>query len=212
LRVDEAGQVAAAGKHAVDASVQPALAALVAAAATAGHELRVNSAYRSYAEQAKLYRGMKEIGRAARPGHSEHQLGTTIDLRLPTAAAVAWLAAQAPRFGFALSYPPGKQRITGYRPEPWHVRYVGREAATEIATRGLTLEEYFRAHPERGESGSCSDCPAPASRTKCGRVTAAGTCRGTVLTWCYDGALAAVDCKVSEQVCARDAGGDAVCR
>jgi D-alanyl-D-alanine carboxypeptidase len=212
MRINDQASHDDAGLHQVEASVQPALQALLTAAQAAGHTLRVASAYRSYDEQARLFRGMKEIGRAARPGHSEHQLGSTIDLRLPTQAAIDWLAASAPAFGFALSYPPGKQKLTGYRPEPWHVRYVGREAATEIGARGITLEEFFRAHPDRGESGSCADCPAAASRTRCGRVTAAGTCRGTVLTWCYEGALATVDCKVSQQTCGRDAAtGEASC-
>ena len=142
---------------------------------------------------------MKERGRAARPGHSEHQLGTAIDLRLPTTAAIDWLGEHAFEYGFALSYPPGKQRLTGYRPEPWHVRFVGREIAAELHRRGGTLEELFRARPELGESGSCEDCPAAISRKACGEITAAGACEGTVLTWCYDGALAAVDCAVSEQ-------------
>ena len=70
--------------------------------------------------------------------------------------------------------------------------------------RGVSLEEIFRAHPERGESGSCADCPSPASRAPCGDVRTAGSCTGTLLTWCYQGALAAVDCAVSEQRCGRD--------
>jgi zinc D-Ala-D-Ala carboxypeptidase len=204
LTVDDAGAVAPAGKHQVDAPAQPGLAALIAAARAAGHEVRIISAYRSYEVQSKVFRTIKEKGRAARPGHSEHQLGSAIDLRLPTGAAIAWLNAEAARFGFAVSYPPGKQKLTGYRPEPWHIRFVGREAATEIASRGLSVEEYLRANPDRGDSGNCSDCPAPASRAACGKVTATGLCRGTVLTWCYEGALATVDCKVSEEICSVD--------
>ena len=153
-----------------------------------------------------MFRTIKERGRAARPGHSEHQLGTAIDLRLPTSAAIDWLAEHAFEHGFALSYPKGKQRLTGYRPEPWHVRFVGRELADELHRRGSTLEELFRARPDLGESGACDDCPAAASRRPCGAVTAAGACQGTVLSWCYDGALAAVDCAVSEQTC--PAAGD----
>jgi zinc D-Ala-D-Ala carboxypeptidase len=206
-RLDDQGQPSARGKHRVDAAAVPALGDLIKGARGAGYRIRVNSAYRSYREQARVFRTMKERGRAARPGHSEHQLGTAIDLRLPSTAAIDWLAEHAADFGFALSYPPGKQRVTGYRPEPWHVRFVGPEVAAELHRRGWTLEELFRAQPEMGESGSCRDCPAAVSRKACGAVTTAGSCQGTVLTWCYDGALASVDCSVSEQTCAA-AGGD----
>src|SRR5262249_26897532 len=158
--------------------VRAPLAALLAAARAAGHPLRIESAFRSYEEQSRLFAGMKEVGRAARPGHSEHQLGSAIDLRLPTGAAADWLAANAAGSGFVLSYPPGTQRLTGYRPEPWHVRYVGAELAAELARDHLTLEALFRARPGLGESGTCADCPLPESQVPCGEVTGAGTCDG----------------------------------
>lgn len=201
LRVNERAEPDAKGKHRVTKEALSALRELLAAARAAGHNLRIESAFRSYEEQATLFTNMKEQGRAARPGHSEHQLGTAIDLRLPTGKAIEWLAAQAPEFGFALSYPPGKQRLTGYRPEPWHVRFVGQELARELARAGTTLEEGFRTRPGLGESGSCADCPHPSSRAACGDVDAGGRCEGTVLTWCYDGTLAKVDCAVSGQQC-----------
>jgi D-alanyl-D-alanine carboxypeptidase len=208
LRVNPKGEPDPRGRYQLLADVQPALVALLAAARAAGHVLRIESAFRSYDEQARLFATIKEQGRAARPGHSEHQLGSTIDLRLPSSAAIEWLAAHAADHGFALSYPPDKQRTTGYRPEPWHVRFVGRELAEELRSRGTTLEEHFRTRPGLGESGSCGDCPLPASRAACGDVTAAGSCSGTVLLWCYDGALNAVDCAVSGQQCGRPAGSD----
>ena len=195
------------GKFKDAAETQAALLTLLQAARAAGHELRLESAYRSYQDQARVFAEIKEPGRAARPGHSEHQLGTVADLRLPTSAAIDWLAAHAPDFGFALSYPPGKQKLTGYRPEPWHVRFVGRELAEELFTKKLILEEYFRAQPSLGESGSCADCPQPASQAACGEATPEGSCNGTVLTWCYEGTLAAVDCAVSDQQCGPVAGG-----
>ena len=99
--------------------------------------MRINSAFRSYREQARVFRTMKERGRAARPGHSEHQLGTAIDLKLPTTAAIDWLGEHAFEYGFALSYPPGKQRLTGYRPEPWHMRFVGDDARRRAAPARL---------------------------------------------------------------------------
>jgi D-alanyl-D-alanine carboxypeptidase len=201
VRVDEAGEPSARGAHRVADSAQPALRDLIAAARQAGHLVKVSSAFRSYRDQARVWNGTKEPGRAARPGHSEHQLGTAIDLRLPTTAAIDWLAEHAPSFGFALSYPDGRQRITGYRPEPWHVRFLGRELAEQIHGQGTTVEETLRAEPDLAEWGSCQDCPLSASRSSCGKVTVDGLCQGTVLTWCYDGALATVDCAVSGQRC-----------
>jgi D-alanyl-D-alanine carboxypeptidase len=80
---------------------------------------------------------------SARPRHSEHQLGTTIDLVLPRldnefsqsmwdTAEVRWLAAHAHEYGFVFSYPDGKSSLTGYSPEPWHLRWVGVTHATAI--------------------------------------------------------------------------------
>ena len=201
VRVNRLGELDARGRFQLVAETQAALLALLQAARAAGHELRLESAFRSYQDQARVFADIKEPGRAARPGHSEHQLGTVADLRLPTSAAIDWLAAHAPDFGFALSYPPGKQKLTGYRPEPWHLRFVGRELAAELHGKHLILEEYFRAQPGLGESGGCADCPLPASQAACGNATPEGSCRGTVLTWCYDGALATVDCAASEQTC-----------
>jgi D-alanyl-D-alanine carboxypeptidase len=200
-RLDAAGAVSPRGQHRVEARTAEALAALIADARAAGFRLRINSAYRSYKDQARVFRATKERGRAARPGHSEHQLGTAVDLRLPSTAAIEWLQAHAFEYGFALSYPAGKQRVTGYRPEPWHVRFVGLSVAAELRQHGWTLAELFRARPELGDSGTCTDCPLAVSRAPCGRVTERGSCRGTVLTWCYDGALATVDCSVSDQIC-----------
>lgn len=213
VQVDEHGELAQAGRHRVSAEAQPELQRLLAAALASGHAIRISSAFRSYEAQARMFESIKEAGRAARPGHSEHQLGTTIDLRLPTGAAIDWLAAHAADFSFALSYPPGKQRLTGYRPEPWHIRFVGSELAKELRSSGLILEELFRKRPQLAESGSCADCPLPASRAECGAQTSAGSCAGTVLSWCYEGSLASVDCAVSNQTCGRtEATGEFDCQ
>jgi zinc D-Ala-D-Ala carboxypeptidase len=201
VRVGDGGERDARGRHRVARAAQPGLSELIDAARAAGHLVKISSAFRSYRDQARMFEATTEAGRAARPGHSEHQLGTAVDLRLPTSAAIAWLADHAPAFGFALSYPEGRQRLTGYRPEPWHVRFVGRELAEAIARNGATVEETLRARPELGEWGDCQDCPLPASRARCGAVTTAGFCQGSLLTWCYDGALATVDCAASRQRC-----------
>ena len=208
VRVDDLGVAAPAGAHRITASVEQPLRELLAAARTAGHEVKIESAFRSYDEQAQLFDRIKQAGRAARPGHSEHQLGTAVDLHLPTRKAIRWLAEHAFEFGFTHSYPDGKQRVTGYRPEPWHVRFVGTELVGELRRTGQTLEELFRSRPELGESGDCDDCTAPSSRAACGAVTATGRCKGSVLQWCYDGALAMVDCAVSKQRCGRVRGAD----
>lgn len=203
VRVNDQAESDAKGKHRITAESQSALRELLQAARAAGHKLRIESAFRPYEEQARLFATIKEIGRAARPGHSEHQTGTTIDLHLPTGAAISWLADNAADFAFALSYPPNKQRITGYRPEAWHIRFVGRELARELRAGKLTLEEMFRARPELGESGTCADCPLPASRAACESTPPSGLCIGNVLSWCYDGALNRVDCSLSGQRCGR---------
>ena len=207
VRVNRQGEPDPRGRFRLVAATQVALLELLQAAHAAGHELRIESAFRSYEDQARVFTDIKEPGRAARPGHSEHQLGTVADLRLPTRAAIDWLAAHASEFGFALSYPPGKQRLTGYRPEPWHVRFVGRELAEELHGKGMILEEYLRAQPSLGESGTCADCPLPTSQAACGAATPQGACRGSLLTWCYDGALATVDCATSDQQCGPVDGG-----
>ncbi|MBR2020091.1 MAG: M15 family metallopeptidase [Clostridia bacterium] len=91
---------------------------------------------------------------SAEPGKSEHQTGLCIDFVTSTAGlteafenteAFAWLSENAYKFGFILRYPKGKEGVTGYTYEPWHYRFVGREAATDIYYRGLTLEEYLGA-------------------------------------------------------------------
>jgi D-alanyl-D-alanine carboxypeptidase len=212
VRIGADGGLAPQGEHRVAKRIVPHLRDLLVAAAAAGHVITVNSAFRSYDEQAHLFSTIKQPGRAARPGQSEHQLGTAVDLKLPSPEAGDWLARYAGQFGFALSYPPGKHKITGYRPEPWHVRFVGQALALELAQRGGTLEELFRERPALGVSGSCEDCPARARRKPCGKITAAGACKGVLLSWCYEGALATVDCSAFSQRCEATGAGEFDCR
>ena len=90
---------------------------------------------------------------SARPGTSEHQTGLCIDFMTLYMSALDnsfenydafhWLSENAYRFGFILRYPQGKSDVTGYIYEPWHYRYVGREAAAEMHFGNLTLEEYL---------------------------------------------------------------------
>jgi D-alanyl-D-alanine carboxypeptidase len=139
-----------------------ALRRLAAAAQAEGLRLFVSSAYRSYRTQVAVHNYWVQVlgpARAvrvsARPGHSEHQLGTAVDLTSPRVnyqlteafgetPEGRWLGANAHRFGFVMSYPAGKEEITGYDYEPWHFRYVGVDVATYVHEAGLSLEEYFR--------------------------------------------------------------------
>jgi zinc D-Ala-D-Ala carboxypeptidase len=130
------------------------------AAAEDGVTLTIISAYRSYAYQQTLFQnyassyGEEAANRfSARPGQSEHQLGTTVDFggtAVDLKAAYAdtdqgrWLAENAYRFGFAMSYPEGKEEITGYIFEPWHYRYIGTESAAEWYAAGLSLKEFLQ--------------------------------------------------------------------
>ena len=145
-----------------------AMRPMIAAAAVDGVSLRVESAYRSYSEQARTFAyWVSVMGEAqarresAVPGHSEHQLGATTDFSDPSngwelveSFAVSpsgrWLAANASRFGFAMSYPPGGEPITGYIYEPWHFRFIGVAAAAEWKASGKTLIEYLEALKARG--------------------------------------------------------------
>ncbi len=91
----------------------------------------------------------------AKPGHSEHQLGTAADVTTPeiysastvtafdTTNAFAWLSKHADEYGFILSYPKGKESVTGYAYEPWHWRYIGVDIATELKDSGETFNEYL---------------------------------------------------------------------
>jgi D-alanyl-D-alanine carboxypeptidase len=136
------------------------LAALREAAEAAGNPLGIVAAYRSYGQQAELFDKRKaELGydrailKTARPGHSEHQLGTTLDFKSKGAPDVnknwgysptgRWVAGNAWRFGFVQSYPRNKSELSCYPYEPWHFRYVGRKLAAQIHDSGLTPREFL---------------------------------------------------------------------
>jgi hypothetical protein len=206
VAVDASARPASGGAFSLRAESQPALAALIEGAADASFTVTISSAHRTYEEQAGLWDDLSvtEPGRAARPGHSEHEAGLAVDLGFTPDAGVDWTTANAWRYGFVLSYPQHEQKTTGFRFEPWHFRFVGSATAAYLHNRvGLTLEEMFRMTPGLGVSGDCADCPLESSRSDCGAasVTAAGTCAGSVLTWCFDGAVAAVDCTTSGLMC-----------
>lgn len=141
----------------VDATAYAALQKLQNGAAEAGYSMPLISGYRSYDYQAQLYNsyaardGQAAADRySARPGKSEHQTGLafdvgSIDNSYGTTPAGKWLAQNCASYGFILRYPQGKEHITGYMYEPWHIRYVGKDTAQAIMSSSLTLEEYLGA-------------------------------------------------------------------
>jgi D-alanyl-D-alanine carboxypeptidase len=143
--LDEYGELLTLNRSGLElrAALMPDLLAMAEAARRDGILLPISSTYRSYDYQAGLYRrhveelGEEEASRvSARPGTSQHQLGTTVDFGSITpafadTAAGRWLAEHAAEFGFSMSYPKGYENLTGYSWEPWHFRWVGR-TATEM--------------------------------------------------------------------------------
>ena len=132
-----------------------AFAQLKADASVEGLNLYEGSGYRDYDFQVKCYESIvsaygKEYADtySARPGYSEHQTGYTIDCNtindeFGETAEGKWLAENCHKYGFIIRYPQGKEDITGYAYESWHIRYVGVENATAIYEQGLTLEEFL---------------------------------------------------------------------
>lgn len=139
----------------------PAVESMFAAANSDGVELVFGSGYRSEALQAQFYNSyVARDGQAAadrysaRPGTSEHQTGLAFDVTSVSGTCHLevcfedlpegqWVGENAHRFGFIIRYLNGKEAITGYQYEPWHLRYVGEELANELHESGQTMEEFF---------------------------------------------------------------------
>ncbi len=151
------------------------LRALARAARAAGARLVVRSAYRSFSMQRSTFAyWIRVLGystaleTSARAGHSEHQLGTTIDFGSYGGGAPwyhpdwgrtragTWLRNNAWKYGFVMSYPKDKATVTCYSYEPWHYRYVGRKTAAAVRASGLTLREYLL-----GQQSPPVETPAP---------------------------------------------------
>lgn len=124
-----------------------------------GYRIIATSAFRDYEYQGKLfndYVSSKGLNYAllcsAKPGHSEHQTGLSVDVEgsnkdydeFEKAIEFNWMKENAHKYGFILRYPKGKEHITGFKYEPWHYRYVGVKHATKIYTENITLEEYLK--------------------------------------------------------------------
>ena len=139
-----------------NATAKAAFLKLIAQMQEEGYAISDNySGFRSYATQAQLYQSyVNQEGQgaadrySARPGYSEHQTGLAFDVigtdgqLVEDSNAAQWLLEHAPDYGFVVRYPRGKESITGYMHEEWHLRYIGKEAK-DIAASGLTLEEYY---------------------------------------------------------------------
>lgn len=157
-----------------------ALVELFEAAESEGRDLTVTSTYRSFEYQQHLFdTRVAEFGTAAaeeytaRPGHSEHQTGLAADVIahdhpwcglgscFGDTEEGLWVAENAHRFGFVIRYQEGTEEITGFAPEPWHLRYVGVETAQEVHSEDIPLEEYWDEPPapEYPEDGETSEDP-----------------------------------------------------
>ena len=148
----------------VDSRIYPELQEMFNAARAQGYGLFVREGYRTQEEQQQLMdekieayenegKSKPEAKKLAEqwvaiPGTSEHQLGIAVDINADTskssrADVYNWLEENAHRYGFIKRYPSNKTDITGVINEPWHYRYVGKEAASAIYSQGICLEEYI---------------------------------------------------------------------
>lgn len=162
-------ELANIGNARVDARIAEPLKQMLADCKAAGLSPVINSSFRTHNDQIFLYNrktnyylnlGYDEAEAKrlagtviAVPGTSEHELGLAVDLtaysyqvldeKQENTAEQKWLMANCHKYGFILRYPNNKSDITHIIYEPWHYRYVGVEVATEIMTKGITLEEYL---------------------------------------------------------------------
>ncbi len=148
----------------VDSRIYPELQKMFDAARAEGYGLFVVAGYRTQEKQQQLLDEKREAYEnegypkskakelaeqwVAVPGTSEHQLGIAVDINADISksssdAVYSWLEDNAHKYGFIKRYPADKTEITGVINEPWHYRYVGKEAALELFSKGLCLEEYI---------------------------------------------------------------------
>ena len=144
-----------------------AYASMWNAANRAGFTLIVNSSFRDFTSQDRVYNnikassGQKEADKvAARPGHSEHQTGLAIDVfevgnqsteTFKDSPAYTWLQENAHLYGFIERYPENKEYLTGYSFEAWHWRYVGEDVAKIVHDENITYDEYYAYYIENQE-------------------------------------------------------------
>lgn len=134
---------------------------MVAQAKKDGYDIKASSGFRSYTYQKNLLSNAIKNGNTnakiaiAKAGHSEHQLGTAVDItgqsiqydsasqRFNKTEEAKWVEKNASEYGFIMSYQKGKEKITGYMYEPWHYRYVGKDTVKDIEEADKTLNEYL---------------------------------------------------------------------
>lgn len=159
--------------HQVDRRIAADLLEMLEDGKKEGYDILIVSSFRTMKKQTQLYerkveqmksqgysqeKAREEAGKiVAVPGTSEHQLGlavdladagyTTLDQRQEQTASYRWLVSHCAEYGFILRYPNEKTEITGIIYEPWHFRYVGKEAAAEIMGQKICLEEYLSDSP-----------------------------------------------------------------
>lgn len=155
--------------HSIDSRAYPELQQMMDDCRAAGNQPRICSSYRPHETQVRLFNNKMDRLRAegvpedqlwdkaaewvAVPGTSEHEGGLALDIvdlsyqllddAQEDTPAQQWLMAHCQDYGFILRYPKDKVDITGIGYEPWHYRYVGKEAAQEIMSKGICLEEYL---------------------------------------------------------------------
>jgi D-alanyl-D-alanine carboxypeptidase len=160
----DVSQAGIPGRGLVRAIIVDDLRAMSEAAAAAGAAIGVQSAYRSFQTQQSVFASWvtvhgyeRALQLSARPGHSEHQLGISLDVRSHPGGdpftgnwgrtvAGKWMKAHAWEYGFLMSYPKGMIDTVCYDFEPWHFRWVGRDLAAQIRASGLTIREYLWAN------------------------------------------------------------------
>lgn len=150
-------QYSYSGKY-ISESIIDDIENLIDASKESGFKLIVSAGYRSYKDQESIYdnykinNGIREADEfVSRPGHSDYQTGLSLDIE-PYAKIVdnvneneeyKWLIDNMHKYGFIQRFPEGKESITGFKYSPWHLRYVGVDAATYIHNNNITLEEYY---------------------------------------------------------------------
>lgn len=144
-------------QNCIDKEVMTAFKLMQADASSLGLNIYISSGYRSYNYQKTLYNNYTAVSGqtgadtySARPGHSEHQTGlcfdlNTIDSSFAYTPEGKWITNNAYLYGFIIRYPEGKENITGYMYESWHLRYIGKDLAEALYNNGdwITLEEYY---------------------------------------------------------------------
>ncbi len=161
-------RVRSVGISCLDSEAADSIEKMFKDAESEGVILAVSSSFRRPEIQGLLYtfwhnmKGDQSISEVAAPGHSEHQLGTAVDLtgesigyqsvspRFAHTREGRWLEAHAYQYGFVMSYPKNQTAVTGYAYEPWHYRYVGQGIAQEVYTTKETLQEYFTKREQSG--------------------------------------------------------------